>query len=72
MQVKLVEKDSKLIFTVRNPVVKKVDIEDNKVQKNIKNGHGIGLANVFNVVKKYDGSFAISCDDKEFTAVVLI
>lgn len=72
VQVKLVEKDSKLIFTVRNPVVKKVDIEDNKVQKNIKNGHGIGLANVFAVVKKYDGSFAISCDDKEFTAVVLI
>lgn len=72
VQVKLVEKDSKMIFTVRNPVVQKVEIEDNRVKNNSNNGHGIGLSNVLDVVEKYDGSFAISCDDKEFTAVVII
>ena len=72
VQVKLVEKDSKMIFTVRNPVVQKVEITDNKVQGAQQGGHGIGLSNVESVVEKYGGTFAISCDEKEFTAVAII
>lgn len=72
VQVKLVEKNSKMIFTVRNPVVQKVEITDNKVQGAQQDGHGIGLSNVENVVEKYGGTFAISCDEKEFTAVAMI
>ena len=72
VQVKLVEKDSKMIFTVRNPVVQKVEIEDNRVQRSSKDGHGIGLSNVQGVIEKCDGSFAISCDEKEFVAVAMI
>lgn len=72
VQVKLVEKDSKMIFTVRNPVVQRVEIEDNRVQRSSKDGHGIGLSNVQGVVEKCDGNFAISCDEKEFVAVVII
>ena len=72
IQVKFVEKDSKLILTVRNPVVQKVVITDNKVQGVQKDGHGIGLSNVESVVEKYGGTFVISCDEKEFTAVAMI
>ena len=72
IQVKFVENDSGLIFTVRNPVVQKVEITDNKVQVIPKDGHGIGLSNVESVVEKYDGTFVISCDEKEFTAVAMI
>ncbi len=72
VQVKLAEKDSKMVFTVRNPVVQRVEIEDNRVQIRSKDGHGIGLSNVQGVVDKCDGSFAISCDEKEFIAVVVI
>ena len=72
IQVKLVEKDSKMIFTVRNPVVQKVDITDNHVQNGSRDGQGIGLSNVQGVIDKYDGSFAISCDEKEFTAVTIL
>lgn len=72
IQVKLVEKDSRLIFTVRNPVVQRVAITDNKVRGVPKDGHGIGLSNVESVVEKYGGTFAISCDEKEFTAVAVM
>lgn len=72
IQVKFVEKDSGLIFTVRNPVEQRVVITDNKVQGVQKEGHGIGLSNVESVVEKYDGTFVISCDEKEFTAAAMI
>ncbi len=72
IQVKFVEKDSRLILTVRNPVVQRVDITDNKVKGAQKDGHGIGLSNVESVVEKYSGTFAISCDEKEFTAVAVM
>ena len=72
IQVKFVEKDSRLILTVRNPVVQRVDITDNKVKGAQKDGHGIGLSNVESAVEKYGGTFAISCDEKEFTAVAII
>lgn len=70
--IKFIEKDGSLILTVRNPVCERVEIEDNKVIKPVMDGHGIGLKNVEAVVEKNNGSFAISCDDKEFVAVVMI
>lgn len=72
VQIKFVEKGANILLTVRNPVVEKISIEENRVQKNHGEGHGIGLVNVESVVEKYDGSFAISCDEEEFTAVVMI
>ena len=72
IQVKFVEKDCRLILTVRNSVAKRVAITENKVQGVQKDGHGIGLLNVESVAEKYGGTFAISCDEKEFTAVVMI
>ena len=70
--IKFIEKDGNLILTVRNPVCERVEIEDNKVIKPVMDGHGIGLKNVEAAVAKNNGSFAISCDDKEFVAVVMI
>ena len=70
--VKMAYIDSELIITVQNPVYRKVIIENNEVAVKQIDGHGIGLVNVRETVEKYDGSFAISCDEKEFTAVVII
>ena len=70
--VKFVKKGDGFMLTVRNPVREQVRIKDNKVQSEATEGHGIGLSNVENVVRKYGGDFAISCDDKEFFAVVMI
>ena len=72
VSVKFVEKDGRIILNVRNPISEKVEIVDNKVVNPSEEGHGIGLSNVESVAEKNDGTFAISCDDKEFIAVVMI
>ena len=72
VSVKFVEKDGRIILNVRNPISEKVEIVDNKVVNSSEEGHGIGLSNVESVAEKNDGTFAISCDDKEFSAVVMI
>lgn len=61
IHVKLVQENGKLIFSVRNPVAEKVQTTE-----------GIGLMNVKAVVDKYDGDFAVSCDEEKFQAVVIL
>ena len=72
VQVKLSGRGSCMVFTVKNPVMKRVVIEDNIVKEPLRQGHGMGLKNVSDVVDKYDGSLVLSCDDDYFTAVVMI
>ena len=72
IQVKMAYMDSEMIISVQNPVYRKVIIENNEVADKKIDGHGIGLVNVRETVEKYDGSFAISCDENEFTVVVII
>ena len=61
IHVKLVQEGGKLIFSVRNPVVEKVQVTE-----------GTGLSNVKAVADKYGGDFAISCDEEKFQAVVML
>ena len=72
IQFKFIYEDGKVILSIKNPVLAKVQIVDNKVQVNPKSGHGIGLKNVEAVAEKYDGSIAFDCDEKEFKAVVIL
>uniref|UniRef100_UPI00405719DA sensor histidine kinase n=1 Tax=Agathobacter sp. TaxID=2021311 RepID=UPI00405719DA len=72
IQFKFIYEDGKVILSIKNPVLAKVQIVDNKVQANPRNGHGIGLKNVEAVAEKYDGSIAFDCDEKEFRAVVIL
>ena len=61
IHVKLVQEGGKLIFSVRNPVVEKVQVME-----------GTGLSNVKAVADKYGGDFAVSCDAEKFQAVVML
>ena len=61
IHVKLVQEGGKLIFSVRNPVVEKVQVTE-----------GTGLSNVKAVADKYGGDFAVSCDAEKFQAVVML
>ena len=61
VHVKLVQEGGKLIFSVRNPVVEKVEVTE-----------GTGLSNVKAVADKYGGDFAVSCDAEKFQAVVML
>ena len=61
IHVKLVQEGGKLIFSVRNPVVEKVQVTE-----------GTGLSNVKAVADKYGGDFAVSFDAEKFQAVVML
>ncbi len=72
INIKLVEEGGKLIFSVKNPVAKKVQVADSIVLDSGGGMHGVGLMNVKAVVDKYGGDFAISCDQEKFQAVVML
>ena len=72
IHVKLVQEGGKLIFSVRNPVVEKVQVADGIVLDSDGGMHGVGLMNVRAVVDKYGGDFAIFCDQEKFQAVVML
>jgi len=72
IRLKLVYEEKHLVLSMKNPVVQKLEIQNNKVQKQQLKGHGIGLKNVEAVVERYDGSLALECTDKEFQAVVIL
>ncbi len=73
IHVKLARVEQEVIFTVQNPVVDKVQIDDNnEVQGTFEDGHGIGLINVRDTVERYGGNLVISCDDEKFIATVVI
>lgn len=72
INVKLVYEDGNLIFSVKNPVAKKVEIVDGVVLDSDGRKHGIGLVNVKAVCDKYDGDFEIFCDSEKFQAVAML
>lgn len=61
-----------LVFSVSNPVGKRVEIKNNRIKtsKSDTKNHGIGLNNVEKTAKLYSGRMLLSCDDEEFTADV--
>ena len=72
VQMKLVYEDGKMIFAIKNPVMEKVTIINDMVEKTHGENHGIGLHNVKAVVDKYEGEMVLTCDDNVFKAVVII
>lgn len=72
INIKLVQEDGKMIFSVRNPVAEKVQVMDDIVLDSGGGMHGVGLMNVKAVVDKYGGDFAVSCDSDKFQAVVML
>ncbi|MGN0325917.1 MAG: sensor histidine kinase [Lachnospiraceae bacterium] len=59
---------------VTNTVKKNITIRHNRIPttKQNKHSHGIGLASVENVVKKYGGQYELSCEKKCFTVKVIL
>lgn len=72
IHIKMVCEDKQMILSVKNPVLKKVEMAGNTICNSVENGHGIGLLNIQSVVEKYGGDFVLDCDEKEFCAVVII
>ena len=72
IDIKLVQEDGKLIFSVKNLVAEKVQITDGVVLNFSGGMHGVGFMNVKAVADKYGGDFAVSCDEEKFQVVVML
>ena len=74
IQFKMVIEDSQLIISVRNPVIKPVQIINNTIVTSKKNPayHGIGLLNVDTVVRKHNGTSVLKCEDGWFSFAAML
>lgn len=57
-----------VLVSVRNRVQKNLDLPDGQLPRSTKKepGHGMGLWNVTDVLRKYQGEYTISCREKWF------
>ena len=62
------------ILTIDNPVEKNVDIINNTIptSKEEKDQHGLGLQNINQIVKKYNGTINMTCKNLIFTSTIML
>lgn len=74
IQFKMVMEEKELVLSVRNPVKEAVRIRDRRIAtgKSDKSRHGIGLSNVDTVIRKYDGTSVLKCDNGWFYFAAMI
>lgn len=60
--------ETELLLSVRNRVARNVELQENQLLRSTKTepGHGIGLRNVTDVLRKYQGEYTISCREQWF------
>ena len=60
--------EAELLVSVRNRVQKNLDLPDGQLPRSTKKepGHGMGLWNVTDVLRRYQGEYTISCREKWF------
>lgn len=74
IKLRFLDEGGKIIISVRNPVAEQVHFGEKGffTTKKDKNEHGIGMLNIENVVRKYNGESICSCNDGYFTHSVII
>ena len=74
IQFKMTLEEEMLVLSVRNPVKEPVRINDGRplTAKRDQDRHGIGLLNVDAVIRKYDGTSVIKCEDGWFYFAAMI
>lgn len=75
VSIKLSNEEGILIFSVINPVNRKIDIDDNLIfetSKEDKITHGQGIKNVANAIKHCNGDYELACDNQKFQFTALI
>lgn len=74
IKLRFLDEGRKIIISVRNPVAEQVHLGEKGLftTKKDKNEHGIGMLNIENVVRKYDGESICSCNAGYFTHSVII
>lgn len=74
LKFKITAENKQLLISTQNPIIEPIQIVNNKVltSKADKKEHGIGLLNIFTIVKKYNGTYAIQCKNGWFYLTILI
>ncbi len=68
-----IKNHNSLQIIIRNPIEKEINVENDLIKTTKKgDNHGIGLTNVKDVVKAYDGEIYIDVDDGYFTYFIEI
>lgn len=73
IKIKLISKNNMLICKISNSIDKNITINKNlETSKKDKTSHGIGLKNVKNAIKKYDGELSINYTESTFIASFIL
>lgn len=67
IDISLVMKGNSLIITIKNPVLKDVDMSELKTTKKEPELHGFGIISIRNIASKYHGNAIFSCQNGTFT-----
>jgi len=75
IRFKFVKKDNRIIIAVKNTYNHDVVYEDGEIKSTKTSSadeHGVGIKNILKVIEKYDGSYVIENDGKEFFFSIII
>ena len=64
-----------MVISVKNTHRNVINYVDNEIQTSKKEEtgeHGVGIKNIIEIIEKYEGSYVIQSDDKEFYFSILI
>lgn len=72
IQLGIMSRQELLIFLIRNPVAEKVDVNNLITTKANRREHGLGLAQVSELIKRYNGEMLLDCDAQTFSTTIIL
>lgn len=72
IQLELMSRRELLVFLVRNPVAEKIDVNNLVTTKANRREHGLGLAQVSELIKRYKGEMLLDCDAQTFSTTIML
>ena len=75
IKLKFIHEDNSVVISVKNTHRNVINYVDNEIQTSKKEEtgeHGVGIKNIIEIIEKYEGSYVIQSDDKEFYFSILI
>lgn len=72
IQVDIMSQREVIVFLIRNPVEEKIDVNNLVSTKSNKREHGLGLAQVSEIIKRYNGELLLDCDAQTFSTTIVL
>ena len=74
IDLKIINTDTEFLISIQNTVSHNIEILNNCPPPSTKTrlGHGMGLQNIIDILKKYDSAYLIDCHDHWFKVILSI